>query len=379
MKLKLHIHSDCHYFGGSENMVRVFLMNERLRREFDITFTYRRSPEYEAGMGEWLEADYVSAFCRGFRFPAGMINRWGRRWRPLLALKYAGMLYEVAALADVFRNEKPDVLHVNNGGYPGATSCNAAVLAGWLAGVPRITYMINSTARDLWWERLLTWLVRRSGVQFISASEHLMRASQFLWQRGRGDMAQGLNIDTGNWHVIPNTVLYQTTSASETVRKHLDIDPAAFLFVMAGADEPRKGRDVFAAALSKISKYLNARGWMSDPEKNGGFGDYDLISAADCVVVPSLYDEDFPNVILIAMMYGKPVIASDVGGIAEAVEDQVTGYVMKPGNVKDLMTAMIEVQVRKRKEVMGENGKRRFDLLYSENVVIDQYVKMWRA
>jgi glycosyltransferase involved in cell wall biosynthesis len=54
------------------------------------------------------------------------------------------------------------------------------------------------------------------------------------------------------------------------------------------------------------------------------------------VVVPSLWFEQFPMVILEAMGLGLPVIASRIGGLPEIVEEGVTGHLFEPGNAEDL-------------------------------------------
>jgi glycosyltransferase involved in cell wall biosynthesis len=53
-----------------------------------------------------------------------------------------------------------------------------------------------------------------------------------------------------------------------------------------------------------------------------------LYQQIDVLVVPSVWPENSPVTITEAMASGIPVIASDVGGIGELVEDGVTGYLI---------------------------------------------------
>ncbi|WP_285661005.1 glycosyltransferase family 4 protein [Actinorhabdospora filicis] len=67
-----------------------------------------------------------------------------------------------------------------------------------------------------------------------------------------------------------------------------------------------------------------------------------LYAAADCLVVPSRY-EPFGLVALEAAAAGTPVVASRVGGLAEIVEDGVTGLSFPPGDVAALTEAVSSV------------------------------------
>lgn len=61
-----------------------------------------------------------------------------------------------------------------------------------------------------------------------------------------------------------------------------------------------------------------------------------LYSESRLVVVPSSWYEGFPGVLIEAMMQEKPIICSDIGGLGEIVDDQVTGLLFKPGDAKGL-------------------------------------------
>jgi glycosyltransferase involved in cell wall biosynthesis len=60
----------------------------------------------------------------------------------------------------------------------------------------------------------------------------------------------------------------------------------------------------------------------------------------DWVVVPSIWWENSPLVIQEAFMYGRPVICSDIGGMAEKVTDGVNGLHFRAGNPRSLADVM---------------------------------------
>lgn len=67
-----------------------------------------------------------------------------------------------------------------------------------------------------------------------------------------------------------------------------------------------------------------------------------LMARTDWVVVPSTWWENAPLVILEAQRAGRPVICSGIGGMAELVEDGVTGLHVPPGDAMALAETLIE-------------------------------------
>jgi glycosyltransferase involved in cell wall biosynthesis len=85
----------------------------------------------------------------------------------------------------------------------------------------------------------------------------------------------------------------------------------------------------------------------------------ELLAATDVVVLPSL-EEGFPNAVLEAMAAGKPVVASAVGGIPEAVVHEATGLLVPPGDPTALAEAILAVVGDPaRAEQMGRAGQAR--------------------
>jgi glycosyltransferase involved in cell wall biosynthesis len=64
-----------------------------------------------------------------------------------------------------------------------------------------------------------------------------------------------------------------------------------------------------------------------------------FIAAADCVVLPS-YREGLPRSILEASAMGRPVVATDVTGVREAVDNGITGLLCEARSALSLSEAM---------------------------------------
>jgi glycosyltransferase involved in cell wall biosynthesis len=62
----------------------------------------------------------------------------------------------------------------------------------------------------------------------------------------------------------------------------------------------------------------------------------DIIGAAACLVMPSIWYETFGRTIIEAFAKGTPVVASRIGALAELVDEDRTGLLFEPGNAADL-------------------------------------------
>ncbi len=83
-----------------------------------------------------------------------------------------------------------------------------------------------------------------------------------------------------------------------------------------------------------------------------------LIRNALAVIVPSIWYENQPFTVLEAFAAGKPVIASDLGGMAELVADRERGLLVEPGDPHALANAMNQiVSDRAWAAAMGRNAR----------------------
>jgi glycosyltransferase involved in cell wall biosynthesis len=65
-----------------------------------------------------------------------------------------------------------------------------------------------------------------------------------------------------------------------------------------------------------------------------------LMTAVDWVVMPSIWWENAPLTILESFRAGRPVIASDIGGMAEMVDHGVNGFLFRRNDAADLARIM---------------------------------------
>ncbi len=102
----------------------------------------------------------------------------------------------------------------------------------------------------------------------------------------------------------------------------------------------------------------------------------DIIAQSDCVVLPS-YREGTPRSLLEAAAMSKPLIATNVVGCKEVVDDKVNGYLCEVKNANDLsekMIMMIELSDKQR-EAMGKAGRYKMLKEFDEKIVIDKYLQ----
>ena len=99
-----------------------------------------------------------------------------------------------------------------------------------------------------------------------------------------------------------------------------------------------------------------------------------FIAAASAVILPS-YREGLPRSLLEAAAMARPLIAADVPGCRDVVEDGVNGYLCAVRDASSLASAMRRFADLPRDEriAMGDAARRKVQKRFSEKVVIDAY------
>ena len=99
------------------------------------------------------------------------------------------------------------------------------------------------------------------------------------------------------------------------------------------------------------------------------------IERATCIVLPS-YREGISRVLLEAAAVGRPLIASDVPGCKEVIEDGVNGFLCKPRDALSLASKMELITSSPHHELrlMGSKGREKVKREFNQELVCDMYV-----
>jgi glycosyltransferase involved in cell wall biosynthesis len=102
-------------------------------------------------------------------------------------------------------------------------------------------------------------------------------------------------------------------------------------------------------------------------------------AAADIFVAPSKY-ESFGLIFIEAMCFGKPVVAYDVGGAAELIDDGVDGVLATAGDPQRLADCIARlVEDRALREEIGRNARATYEAAYTTERMVDRLEAYYRA
>lgn len=399
-KPTLHFYSDCPTFAGCENMLVNFLTSDVLAALYSIDFSYRHSFVYEKAMKQRIQKTSARFLpVRGiypFRLYANVRYALLRKLLILIdafLFKYPLFLYNVVRIFFHFKKYTIDILHINNGGYPGAYSCGAAVLAAKLSGVKCIVYVANNTVIPYthpvrWLDYPVDILIRHAVSKFVTASQYAGRELQHT-----------LSISQEKHMSIPNGIkprdIIQDRSA---FREANGFSSSQVLAAVVANLECRKGHIYLLKALQWIKlqnmpspivliegvgpeeAYLKKCVFEMGLSDNVRFLGrvqhvFDLMNAVDFVILPSIGYEDFPNVVIEAMGLGRPVVGTDVAGIPEQIVSGETGILIPPKSEEALASSIIRLTKSKvLRESMGTEGYSRFLRFFVKDVAIQNYL-----
>jgi glycosyltransferase involved in cell wall biosynthesis len=196
--------------------------------------------------------------------------------------------------------------------------------------------------------------------------------------------------------VIPNAHEYSNNELRERNDRIKDpyIRSNQTRLLYLGRLEPEKGIRELCQTFVKVasnypSMFLSIGGWGSLEEelRNRYIGNPQIeflgrvwanqksetIEMSDALIMPSIGLEIFGIVIVEGYAFGKPIIASRIGGIPEIVNHGITGWLIEPGNIKAL-TLSIEAAGQK-PEVLRQMSQACFN--YSFHFSIDKITRKY--
>jgi len=358
-KQKTLIFSDCYIYGGSEKLMAFLLKNEILNKNFIFLYAYRKYKGYEIGLKN------EGLLSRNGNFPLVLLAN-ETLFHQIDCLSISSLLkkmlkvpffileklriyfiWNLLVLMYLLLKSKPDLIHINNGGYPAAKSCNILVVANYLTIKTKIVYQVNNQARECkgYFERLYDKFIHKNVDCFINASN-----------KAKQQLVEKRNFDSNKIMVVNNCVqLPEVKFNREQICKELNIPQDSFLIVEVAFLSERKGQRYLIDALSVLykkkllakekvycafvgngedeeflKKRINELGLSSNIFLLGYRNNSeDFIAASDLFVLPSIKDEDMPLVLLSALGYGKAIVATDFAGISQVIETGVNGVLIQ--------------------------------------------------
>lgn len=202
--------------------------------------------------------------------------------------------------------------------------------------------------------------------------------------------------------VIPNglDVPHYRWTAEERMltRTELGVSASGFLWFAAGRLEEQKDYPTLLQAFSKVARKrpeaelrIAGRGSLQETLQGllqklglvdqvaflGARSDIPrLLAASDSLVLSSAW-EGLPNIVIEAMAAGKPVVATETGGVAELVTTGTNGFLVAPGQpaaLADAMLSLMELPAEEQNR-LGLAGR----LQATGNYSIEQVVGKWQA
>jgi glycosyltransferase involved in cell wall biosynthesis len=298
------------------------------------------------------------------------------------------------ALIKILRHEHPDIVHTH--------TSKAGILGRWAAFFARVPIIIHTPHGHVFWgyfgrckvlfciilERLtacitdkiiaLTDQEKKDHFHFRIALEDKFSVVHsginldkfFNTSVDPAAMKRSLEIPEGNLvvgtagrltHVKGHRYLIE--AAGRIVDVRLD---TTFVFLGDGEVLNELKNMAFRLGIEENVKFL---GWRQDVA--------DVMSAFDVFVLPSL-NEGMGRVLVEAMAMGKPIVASDVGGISDLVIHGKNGYLVPVGDVETLAVRIKELlDDPGKREEMGNTG-RRYAAGYSSEAMVKKIDQLYR-
>ncbi len=190
------------------------------------------------------------------------------------------------------------------------------------------------------------------------------------------------------------------SNESSTIRSELGIDQNATIVVSTGRFIIEKGfktiRDIILCGeqwndvcfvlvgdgnyKSEFENEINKNG-MADKVKLLGYRkDVSAILDASDIYLSCTMHETFGNSILEGSYHGLPLVATNVGGVPEIVDDKKTGFLVENGDVNGFVKALkILVEDKELREKMGHDGCQYVTTKFSEKNIGEKLDALYQS
>jgi len=220
----------------------------------------------------------------------------------------------------------------------------------------------------------------------------------------KGELEHRFRVPSDKIAVIPNAIdmsKYRRRVDQGAVKRRFGVGPYEQLVLFVGRLVPQKGVEYLIRAVPNIVRhngevrvFITGDGWsknyLEDLARSTGYADrirflgfvsdselVELTMSADALVIPSVY-EPFGIVALEGMAAGVPVVAADVGGLAEIVERDrtvVTVYARNPESIAWGVNRVLSDS--KYSEWLIQNAKKKVEEVYSWEAVAKRTVEVY--
>jgi glycosyltransferase involved in cell wall biosynthesis len=292
-------------------------------------------------------------------------------------------LGSVPRIASAIRKRGLDVLHSHDLGM-----AVAGALGARLAGCRHVITMHGGAYYSRRIRRRLALRVA------MGMSHHTVAVSQAL----RRTMSESLWVREESMGVVHNG-LAPREGTHGRVREELGVGPSDVLVVAVGNLYQVKGHAVLLEALSKlpaVRRRLVVAVAGSGPEEatlieladHLGIATHvrllgyrpdvhDLLAGADIFAMPSL-SEGLPMAMIEAMLAGKAIVASAVGGIPELLPSSEFGLLVAPGDAAGLASGLAGlIDDLGRRERLGARARERALEHFTASAMAETYLSLY--
>lgn len=206
-----------------------------------------------------------------------------------------------------------------------------------------------------------------------STQKELFQVKGIIGENARLVPGSGVNLDIHKYEEYPHNEIIKFIFIGDVIR-----DKGIFELMEAYQQLKKKYNVSLKVVGSQfeeypISKWANVDGVSFLGRRHDI---HELLSGSDALVLPS-YHEGTANVILEASGCGRPVIATDIPGCKEPIDDGKTGFLVPAKNAIALYEAMERMITigRDKRELLGKNACDKVTREYDRKFVIDSYIK----